>query len=72
MFWVQLPLLVVSVAVVIVGVAAVRRARPEDVPAVFEAFAAAFGRGITPKTARRRVRREAAARQPHIDAEEVR
>ena len=67
MFWMQLPLLVVSVAVVIVGVAAVRRARPEDVPAVFEAFAAAFGRGID-----RRARREADTRQPQANAEEVR
>ncbi|WP_069161350.1 hypothetical protein [Nocardia altamirensis] len=43
-FWVQLPVLVLAVAVIIVATTALRRARPEDVPRVFEAFAAAFGR----------------------------
>jgi hypothetical protein len=43
-FWVQLPLLVLAVAVIIVATTALRRARQEDVPRVFEAFAAAFGR----------------------------
>ncbi|WP_406238443.1 hypothetical protein [Nocardia sp. NBC_01009] len=43
-FWVQLPVLVLAAAVIIVATTALWRARPEDVPRVFEAFAAAFGR----------------------------
>lgn len=43
-FWAQLPVLVLAIAVIIVATTALRRARPEDVPRVFEAFAAAFGR----------------------------
>lgn len=43
-FWAQLPMLVLALAVIIVATTALRRARPEDVPRVFEAFAAAFGR----------------------------
>ncbi|WP_280381315.1 hypothetical protein [Nocardia wallacei] len=42
-FWVQLPVLVVVAAVIVVATTALRRARPEDIPRVFEAFAAAFG-----------------------------
>ncbi|MFE9575108.1 hypothetical protein ACFYO1_01880 [Nocardia sp. NPDC006044] len=50
-FWVQLPLLILAVTVIIVATTALWRARPEDVPRVFEAFAAAFGRrpGISRK-----------------------
>ncbi|MEV6071860.1 hypothetical protein AB0L82_35425 [Nocardia sp. NPDC052001] len=44
MFWVQLPVLGLVIAVIIVATTALRRARPEDIPKVFEAFAAAFGR----------------------------
>ena len=44
MFWVQLPLLVLAAAIIIVATTALRRARPEDVPRVSEAFATAFGR----------------------------
>jgi hypothetical protein len=44
MFWGQLPLLVLALAVIVVATTALRRARPQDVPRVFEAFAAAFGR----------------------------
>ncbi|MCP9625225.1 hypothetical protein NMK54_34330 [Nocardia otitidiscaviarum] len=43
-FWMQLPVLVLVVAVIIVATTALRRARPEDIPKVFEAFAAGFGR----------------------------
>lgn len=53
-FWIQLPVLVLAVAVIIVATTALRRARPEDVPRVFEAFAAAFGRH---RRARRNTRR---------------
>lgn len=59
-FWVQLPLLVLAVAVIIVATTALRRARPEDVPRVFEAFATAFGR-------RHRVQRREARRQNTIE-----
>ncbi|WP_280357497.1 hypothetical protein [Nocardia otitidiscaviarum] len=54
-FWIQLPVLVLAVAVIIVATTALRRARPEDVPRVFEAFAAAFGRRY--RRARRNTRR---------------
>ncbi|MEV3966070.1 hypothetical protein AB0M34_35275 [Nocardia sp. NPDC050193] len=54
-FWVQLPVLVFALAVIIVAITALRRARPEDVPRVFEAFATAFGRRIgLSRTARQR------------------
>lgn len=43
-FWIQLPALALAVAVTIVAVTALRRARPEDVPRVFAAFAAVFAR----------------------------
>lgn len=43
-FWVQLPVLALVVAVIIVATTALRRARPEDIPKVFESFATAFGR----------------------------
>ncbi|MFE3195905.1 hypothetical protein ACFXHA_43385 [Nocardia sp. NPDC059240] len=43
-FWMQLPVLVLVVAVIIVATTALRRARPEDIPKVFEAFATGFGR----------------------------
>jgi hypothetical protein len=56
MFWVQLPVLVLALAVIIVAITALRRARPQDVPRVFEAFAAAFGRRNDPP-ARARLRR---------------
>ncbi|WP_157181741.1 hypothetical protein [Nocardia testacea] len=42
-FWLQLPATVLVIAVIVVGLAAILRARPEDVPAVFRAFTAAFG-----------------------------
>lgn len=58
-FWVQLPVLVLAVAVIIVATTALRRARPEDVPRVFEAFATAFGRRAK-GTRRRRTARKAA------------
>ncbi|MEU7634353.1 hypothetical protein AB0C34_31020 [Nocardia sp. NPDC049220] len=35
-FWMQLPVLVFAGAVIIVATTALRRARPEDVPKVFE------------------------------------
>ncbi|WP_433734873.1 hypothetical protein ACQP0C_41870 (plasmid) [Nocardia sp. CA-129566] len=44
-FWVQLPVLVLAVAVIIVATTALWRASPEDIPRIFEAFAKAFGRG---------------------------
>ncbi|MEA3532965.1 hypothetical protein U8260_32435 [Nocardia sp. CDC192] len=53
-FWMQLPVLLLAVAIIIVATTALRRARPEDVPKVFEAFAAAFGRS-TGRTRRRAV-----------------
>jgi hypothetical protein len=53
-FWVQLPVLVLALAVVIAATTALWRARPEDVPKVFEAFAAAFGRRPTPRAIRAR------------------
>lgn len=59
-FWIQLPVLVLAVAVIIVATTALRRARPEDVPRVFEAFAAAFGRRPSSK---RRARREIEGQQ---------
>jgi len=43
-FWFQLPALVLVVAVVVVATIALRRARPEDVPKIFEAFVRGFGR----------------------------
>ncbi|WP_040838206.1 hypothetical protein [Nocardia brevicatena] len=61
-FWVQLPVLVLAVAVIIVATTALRRARPEDVPRVFEAFAAAFGRR-TNRAHRARGRRKTEAQQ---------
>lgn len=42
--WMELPALALVAAVIVVAVIALRRARPEDVPKVFAAFAAAFGR----------------------------
>jgi hypothetical protein len=56
-FWVQLPVLVLAVAVIIVATTALRRARPEDVPRVFEAFAVAFGRRPANKPQTRRATR---------------
>ena len=55
MFWMQLPVLLLVVAVVVVATTALWRARREDVPKVFEAFAAAFGRRAisTPRQRRR-------------------
>ncbi|MFC8046322.1 hypothetical protein [Nocardia sp. NPDC057353] len=50
-FWVQLPVLVLVVAVIVVAITALRRARAEDVPKVFEAFAAGFGRRLAPPPA---------------------
>lgn len=46
-FWIQLPVLVLAVAVIIVATTALRRARPEDIPRMFEAFMTAFGRRRT-------------------------
>lgn len=43
-FWVQLPVLVLAIAVIVLGIAAIRRAHPEDVPRVFEAFTAILAR----------------------------
>lgn len=43
-FWIQLPLLVLALAVVVAATIALRRARPEDIPKVFESFASAFVR----------------------------
>jgi hypothetical protein len=60
-FWVQLPALVLVVAVIIVATTALWRARPEDVPKVFEAFATAFGRRRGEKPARDRPPAPAAA-----------
>ncbi|MEU1983270.1 hypothetical protein [Nocardia sp. NPDC019395] len=61
-FWVQLPVLVLAVVVIIVTTTALRRARPQDVPNMFEAFAAAFGR--RPTADRRRRHKTAAQQQP--------
>ncbi|MFE3447065.1 hypothetical protein ACFXNW_28870 [Nocardia sp. NPDC059180] len=47
-FWMQLPVLVLVVAVIVVAITALRRARAEDVPRVFEAFAIGFGRRLDP------------------------
>ncbi|WP_280484423.1 hypothetical protein [Nocardia cyriacigeorgica] len=47
-FWMQLPVLVLVVAVILVAITALRRARTEDVPKVFEAFARGFGRHLDP------------------------
>lgn len=44
MFWIQLPALVVAVAVIVIATVALVRARPEDVPKVFSAFVTGFGR----------------------------
>lgn len=57
-FWVQLPVLVLALAVIIVATTALRRARPQDVPRIFEAFAAAFGRrtGVPGKRRQRPLR----------------
>ncbi|MGF0320886.1 hypothetical protein [Nocardia fluminea] len=41
-FWVQLPLLVVAVAIVLVATIAVCRAKTEDVPKMLSDFANAF------------------------------
>ncbi|MFE3758857.1 hypothetical protein ACFXO9_31525 [Nocardia tengchongensis] len=43
-FWIQLPVLVLAVAVIVAATVALLRARPEDVPKVFSAFATGFGR----------------------------
>jgi hypothetical protein len=54
-FWLQLPATIVVIAAVVVGLAAILRARPEDVPAVFQSFAAfatAFGKRPTSKVRR--------------------
>lgn len=40
MFWLQLPALVLGVAVLVVATVAVIRARREDIPEIFVAFAA--------------------------------
>ncbi len=53
-FWVQLPALVFALAIIIVAITALRKARPEDVPQVFEAFAVAFGRQRLRRTTRQR------------------
>lgn len=61
-FWAQLPALILVVAVIIVTTTALRRARPEDVPLVFKAFAslvfkavaAAFGRRAGRRASQRR------------------
>ncbi|MFE3989964.1 hypothetical protein ACFXPR_36280 [Nocardia tengchongensis] len=55
-FWFQLPVLVLAVAVIIVATLALWRARPEDVPKVFEAFTTAFGRQ---RRGQRQARRQA-------------
>lgn len=53
-FWMQLPALVLGLAVIVAATIALRRARPEDVPRVFEAFTAAFGRRPRHRSDRRR------------------
>ncbi|MFE3758861.1 hypothetical protein ACFXO9_31545 [Nocardia tengchongensis] len=58
-FWMQLPVLVLVIAVIIVATTALRRARPEDIPKVFEAFATNFGR---------RNERSSSQRDPHTKA----
>ncbi|MBF6470000.1 hypothetical protein IU427_33325 [Nocardia beijingensis] len=52
-FWAQLPVLVLVVAVIVVAITALRRARTEDVPKVFEAFALGFGPRLGPPPLRR-------------------
>lgn len=47
-FWMQLPIVVVVLAVAVVALTALHRARDEDVPRVFAAFIAGFGRGGEP------------------------
>lgn len=47
-FWMQLPMLALIVAVVIVALTALRKARAEDVPKIFDAFALGFGRRLDP------------------------
>ncbi|MBF6548502.1 hypothetical protein [Nocardia brasiliensis] len=56
-FWLQLPVLVLALAVIIVAITALRRARQEDIPKVFEAFATAFGRRAAQTKPRRMARR---------------
>lgn len=61
-FWIQLPATALVIAVIIVGLAAILKARPEDIPAVFASFAASFGRRPVQRTLpsqRRRPRRGA-------------
>ncbi|MFI6225357.1 hypothetical protein ACIBEH_32760 [Nocardia salmonicida] len=43
-FCLQLPAIVLVIAVVVVGLAAILKARPEDIPAIFASFAAAVSR----------------------------
>ncbi|GAB2667729.1 hypothetical protein [Nocardia goodfellowii] len=47
-FWVQLPLLVSALVVIVVATTALWRARPEDVPRIFEAFATPSVAGLVP------------------------
>lgn len=42
--WIELPLLIPEVALIVVAAIAMFRARPEDVPRVFAAFGVALGR----------------------------
>lgn len=48
-FWIQLPMLVLGLAVIITATIALLRARREDIPEIFAAFAAAFGHRRTVK-----------------------
>ncbi|MET8423672.1 hypothetical protein [Nocardia sp. NPDC004860] len=70
-FWFQLPVLVLAIAVIVVGLAAIRRAHPDDVPRVFEAFTAFLSRRPAP-TSRRRPRRRPKAPADQTYQEETR
>lgn len=52
-FWMQLPVLVLVVAVIIVAITALRRARTEDVPRIFESFVSVLSRRLDGPPSRR-------------------
>ncbi|GAJ83653.1 hypothetical protein NBRGN_065_00490 [Nocardia brasiliensis NBRC 14402] len=56
-FWLQLPVLVLTLAVIIVAITALWRARQEDIPKVLEAFVTAFGRRAARTKPQRSARR---------------
>ncbi|WP_458686386.1 hypothetical protein [Nocardia tengchongensis] len=68
-FWFQLPVLVLAIAVIVIGLAAIRRAHPEDVPRVFEAFTAFLSRRPAAVSRRRPRRRPKAPVDPTCQEE---